>query len=168
MALRDALTDNALTSSVDKLRKELDRWMDVALDHGERAIGTLAASADNHAPRIDIYESKDEVVVRLNLAGVDPASIDLTLVGNMLTVVAPIAISPPETGQFEAHRQERPIGSFKRSIALPAAVDPESVSADSKFGVVEVRMTKPLRDRGRTIAVTVASGASSEDKGDAE
>lgn len=158
MSLRDSIFDNSLTFSVDRLRKELDRWMDAALDRSERALGTLAASADTHAPRVDVFESQEQVIVRLNLPGVEPAAIDMTLVGNMLTVSAPIAISDLPTDGCETHRNERPQGRYHRSIPLPAPVDADSVTAESRNGVVEVRMNKPPQEQGRAIPITVDRG----------
>lgn len=158
MSIRETLRDNSLTSSVDRVRKELDRWMDFAVTQGEKAFGALSAGSEHHAPLIDIVELDETIEIRISLPGIDPALVELTLTGNMLTVSAKID-EPDFADGAMVHRRERPRGEYQRSIALPSPVDPDDVVAESRHGVLEVKLAKHERDKKRTIPVKSESAA---------
>lgn len=133
--------ESLLTSSVERLRHELDRWLEVAWSQGERAIDSLGLRGGERdwCPPIDVRETGDAVLVDVELPGVQPGAVDVTLAGHMLTITAPISAAEQEG---ELRRRERPRGRFRRTIPLPVSVDPEKVEAESKFGVLRVRIGK--------------------------
>ncbi len=133
--------ESLLTSSVERLRHELDRWLDVAWTQGERAMDQLGMKGVERdwCPPIDVRETGDAVLVDVELPGIDPDSVDVTLAGHMLTITAPIAAAK-EDGQVR--RRERPRGRFKRSIPLSVSVNPEEVTAESKHGLLSIRIAK--------------------------
>lgn len=152
MNLRDVATDNPLTASVDKLRREFDRWVDYAVTQGGRAIDAAGLTTGPHIPAVDLVETLDEVHVTVDLPGVDPATIDLTLAGNMLTIQATVP-ARPDAEDADVHRRERATGEFKRSIPMPVAVNPDSVTAESHHGVLFVRLSKAEQLKKRSIKV---------------
>jgi HSP20 family protein len=88
----------------------------------------------------------------LEIPGVNPDLVEVTLAGNMLTVRG----EKPATQRDErgvCHVRERSAGKFTRSIPLPAAVNAEQVSAEAKDGVLTIRLTKAERARARHIRV---------------
>ncbi len=154
MTGRTSSQEGMLTSSVERLRQELDRWLDAAVSQGERAIDAIGLRTGERdwCPPADVVETGDAIRIELEIPGVDPQNVELTLAGNMLTIVAPIpAAECPETEK--AFRCERPRGQFRRSIPLPASVNPEDVSAESKLGVLTVRVGKVEKSRERKIPV---------------
>jgi len=152
MSNESNLSDSLITSSVERLRHELDRWLDVAVSQGGRAIDTLGLRGGERdwCPPVDVRETGDLVIVDVELPGVHPAGVDVTLAGHMLTVVAPIA---DDDQDGEVRRRERPRGRFKRSIPLPATVDPDNVEAESRHGVLTVRVGKTESAKQKRVPV---------------
>ena len=88
MAEKESHPDSPLTASVEKLRHELDRWLEFAVTQGERAIEAIRPrdAAVAWIPPVDVVESAEEILVVVDLPGVDPKSVDVSLAGNMLTL----------------------------------------------------------------------------------
>lgn len=144
--------ESLLTSSVERLRHELDRWLDVAWSQGERAIDSLGLRGGERdwCPPIDVRETGDAVLVDVELPGVQPGGVDVTLAGHMLTITAPIVAGEQ---QGEVRRRERPRGRFRRTIPLPVSVDPEQVEAETKYGVLRVRIGKAENAKEKHVPV---------------
>src|SRR5690606_13754200 len=145
-------SERLVTSSVERLRHELDRWLDVAWAQGERAMDTLGirGSERDWCPPIDIVETGDAVFVEVELPGINPDTVEVTLAGHMLTISAPISASKVE-GQVR--RRERPRGRFKRSIPLPASVNADDVTAESSHGLLSIRIAKVEAEKERRVPV---------------
>ena len=106
-------------------------------------------------PSLDLYEAPTELVLVADLPGVDPASIDLSLTGNVLTLRGEKAQVGVEAGHLRA--RERPSGSFHRQVTLTDEVDFDRVLAESKNGVLTVRMPKRETAKPRTITIRPAT-----------
>jgi HSP20 family protein len=98
------------------------------------------------APRIDVSETDKELTFTAELPGVEEKDIDVSVVGDRLT------IKGEKKSQFEdksdeqgrvVHRLERSYGAFQRTLPLPYEVDPDSISAEFKNGILTVRLPKP-------------------------
>jgi HSP20 family protein len=146
--------DGPLSQSMDKLRSEFDRWLEAAWSQGERAMDAIGLRpGKSWSPPIDIIEGEDSVRVLMNLPGVETSGIELTLAGHMLTVSGVLpAVDLGANGQ--QHLTERPGGEFRRSIPLPASVDPERITAVCQHGVLTVTVAKSEQQRARKIPVS--------------
>jgi len=148
-----------LASSVERLRHELDRWLEVACSQGGRAldaVGLLRRGSCVGEPPVDVIETPDNVLVVADLPGVDPNAVEITLAGNMLTLKG----ETPATATDEAqtiHVQQRASGPFSRSIPLPVPVNPDQVSAESKNGTLHIRMNKAESAQAHKIVVNRSS-----------
>lgn len=145
---------------VEKLREAVAGLIDVVATQGSKAIDTLGLRnpGKNWIPNVDVVEAEEQVVVTIDLPGIDPDGIEIVLQGNMLTVKGRhpvIEKSPRET----SHRRERPLGAFCRSIPLPVAVDPDHVNAESRHGVLTIRLAKADRLKSRQIPIEVRASA---------
>ena len=122
----------------------------------EREIGRLFGESDRPGaasfPLVNIWTSADGAVVTAEVPGVDPGSLDITAVGSALTIRGDRQTNAPKEDHVW-HRHERKEGSFARTIELPFAVDPDSVDAACRDGVLEVRLTRPQEQKPRKIAV---------------
>lgn len=148
--------DSRLGASVEKLKKEFETWIDAAVSQGGRALDAfgLRGGERNWIPLIDVVETSDAVLVYIDLPGVDPRSVDVTLTGNMLTVKGERgAIATGEGSTL--HSRERTCGPFQRSIPLPAVVDADTVQAEAKDGVIRLRCSKPTPTRARQITINM-------------
>jgi len=124
--------------------RELDRL-------SQQAAG---AARPNPMP-MDAYRHGDRFVVEFDLPGVDPATIDLTVEKNVLTVEAERRQTLSE-GQ-EVLVSERPSGTFTRQLFLGESLDPDHVQADYDQGVL--RLTIPVAEQAKPRRVEVtASG----------
>ena len=152
MVFRELVSDHSLSPSIDRLRREFDRWVDYAMTQGGRAADAAGLTSGTHFPPVNVIELPDEILVTVDLPGIDPGSIELTLAGHMLTLHAGIPVHEPADSET-FHRRERRTGEYQRSIPLPIAVDPDSVSARSQHGVLEVRIAKSAQLKRRSIEI---------------
>jgi len=90
---------------------------------------------------VDMYETPEEVVVRTALPGVDPENIDVSVVGDMLTIKGEIKSEEEEEGTNYI-RRERRYGAFSRSLAIPTNVVADKAVADFSKGVLTLRLPK--------------------------
>lgn len=152
------------TPPLDRVRQEMERWLDVARTTGERALETLGlvGSGRPSLPAIDVVELTSEIVVFVDLPGVSAECVHLSLVGNMLTVKASRSgMDFPE--KIHRHIFERTCTQYERAIPLPATVDAEKIRAETRDGLLTVTLQKEAAAVGRSIPVTRAGGAKPAD-----
>ena len=104
---------------------------------------------------IDMFQTKDNVIIKSTIAGVKPDDIDITIANDMVT------IRGERTRDFDASAedyfyQECYWGSFSRSVVLPVDVDIENVSADLKDGILTVILPKAAKAKAKKIRVGTA------------
>ena len=104
-------------------------------------------------PAADFYETAQGLILRLELAGVAPADVSLTLTGHELVVRGRRRPPAPEGIRRFIHL-EIAFGMFERSFTLPLAVDPQGVEARYVDGVLEVHLPRK-GSQTRTIPVKV-------------
>jgi len=124
--------------------RELDRV-------AEQVFGTAARPA---AMPIDAYRKGDEFVVLFDLPGCNPASINLTVERNVLTVHAERRRLGDD--DVELLIGERPTGTFSRQLFLAETLDSEHLAADYNDGVLRVRV--PVKEQAKPRRVDIAVG----------
>jgi HSP20 family protein len=115
------------------------------------------ASTASRAPRafpMDAYRRGDQFIVEFDLPGVEPASIELTVEQNVLTVRAERRFEPREADEVLV--AERPQGTYARQIFLGDALDSERVQADCRLGVLT--LTIPFAETAKPRQVPVGGG----------
>jgi HSP20 family protein len=113
--------------------------------------GVLASDAAA-ALAVDMYETAEEVVVRTALPGVDPEDIDVSVVGDTLTIRGETKAEEEEEGTNYI-RRERRYGAFSRSLALPANVVTDKAAADFSKGVLTLRLPKAEEVKPKRIEI---------------
>ena len=103
---------------------------------------------------MDAYRRGDDFFVHLDLPGVNPDSIDVTVEGQTLTVTAERRFEQREGDQLLV--SERPQGSFSRQLRLGASIDAESIAATYEDGVLT--LTLPVAARPKPRRVEIRSG----------
>lgn len=103
---------------------------------------------------MDAYRTGEKVVVNLDLPGIDPASIDLTVEKNVLTISGERTWDPGE--EVEVIAAERPQGTFSRQLFLGDGLDTEHVEASYVNGVLTV--TVPLVEQAKPRRVQITAG----------
>lgn len=107
-----------------------------------------------HAPAVDVFEEKDEIVVKAEIPGIEKDSIEVNLSDHILTIKGEKK-QEEEVKEENYYRSERSYGSFVRTLELPKDVQADKVKATFKNGVLEVRMPKTEQAKAREIKVKV-------------
>jgi len=103
------------------------------------------------APRADVYETQETIVVLADMPGVDEASMDITLEKNVLTIQA--FTSPPAMEGLRLIYCECPEGNYRRVFLLSEEVDRDAIEATVKNGVLKLILPKSAKARARKIHV---------------
>ncbi len=96
---------------------------------------------------VDVIEHAKEIVVRSAIAGISAEDLDISLSEDTLTVRGQRHHNCKESVNQRVHVQECHWGGFSRSIILPANVDPDSVDAVLKKGILTITMQKQEADK---------------------
>ena len=110
--------------------------------------------ANRWMPRVDVLDRENDLVVRTEVPGIDPESIDVTVEGGALTIKGGRSFDSEEnTGNY--HRKEKFEGSFERTVLLPEGADAEAVTATSKDGILEISIPKRPEVLPRKVTVEI-------------
>jgi HSP20 family protein len=109
-------------------------------------------SMGDWAPALDVSETKDSVMVKAEVPGMDPKDIALSLQDQVLTLKGEKKQEKEEKDEHY-YRAERSYGAFARAIRLPAPVDASKVTATFKHGLLTVTLPKAPAAKGATIPI---------------
>lgn len=113
-----------------------------------------SAATASWMPPVDIHEYDDRFQLFVDLPGVDPAAVDITLDNGVLTITGErFAQAPKDDEKVMERRSERSSGRFHRRFILPDTVDAEKVKATDRNGVIEIAIPKQARAQPRRIEV---------------
>lgn len=113
----------------------------------------LAAGMINNDLSVDVLDEKDNVIVEVHLAGIDPEKIDVSVELNHLRISAQREESS-EMKEGNYFRKEIIRGYFQRVVELPAVVDPSKTMAEAKHGLLRIVMPKMKTDKASKIKIT--------------
>lgn len=106
-------------------------------------------------PAVNIWQSQEGLILTCELPGVDPGSLEISVVGDSLTLGGARA-PQPHNHDDAYHRGERIYGKFSRTLQLPYRIEASEVSADFKNGVLTITLPRAAADRPRKIQVKTA------------
>jgi HSP20 family protein len=136
---------------IEKVRSEMDRLMDTFL-FGEPQRGDFWEEAE-WLPAVDVAETKNEVVVKVEIPGMDPKEFDISLSEGTLTIRGEKKQDRVEEENY--HLTERRYGTFTRSILLSAEVQSEKIRASYKDGILRVTLPKSEGTKRKEIKIKV-------------
>jgi len=135
----------------NRLRNEIERLF-------ESPFGLLSPSStgffEGWEPTLNVYEDRDKITVQTELPGMKKQDINISLVGNTLTISGERK-QEEEKGEGETYRSERYFGRFQRVVTLPTQVDANKVQANYKDGVLTITLPKAEEAKPKQIAVNV-------------
>lgn len=136
-------------------RGDPDEFYEILVTSYRRGTGTAPAEQELcWRPPTDVYETETEFVVQMDLAGMDPAQIEVELDGSTL-VVRGVRSESAAPGRKHFHTMEINVGPFLRRVPVIETVDPASAEARYQGGFLVVSFTKgePRPTRRRQIAI---------------
>jgi HSP20 family protein len=104
------------------------------------------------APALDISERKDAYLVTVELPGLKPEDLDITMEDGLLTIQGERHFAHDSSEQ-QFHRVERRYGAFRRSITLPAHAMAEGIQASFEDGVLQILVPKAEEAKPKRIQV---------------
>ena len=134
----------------ERMRKEMDRFWDSFVP------AALKRTVDSGEwfPSFDVSETKNEIVVKAEVPGMDPKDIDISLANGALTIKGEKKQGREEKEE-DYHLVERHYGSFIRSIMLPPEVKQDKINASYKNGVLKVVLPKSEGARKKEVKIKV-------------
>lgn len=138
------------------LRGQMNRMFD---DFFERPFGLTPFFGDSKiwgdfAPCVDVSETDKEITVSVELPGMQPEDINVTLDRNILMISGEKHAEKEEKGE-RFFQLERSYGSFRRTIPIPTEVDEGKVEANFRRGVLEVKLAKTAEAQKKSGRVTI-------------
>ncbi len=139
---------------IEKARSEMDRLLDTFLFGKPKT--KAFAEPEEWQPPIDVAKTESELIVNVEIPGVDPKDTDVSLSEGTLFIKGE---KKPEREEKEEdyHLAERNYGSFVRSIRLPVEVQQDKISATYKNGVLTVVLPKFEGAQKKGIKIKVKS-----------
>jgi len=134
---------------LSQLRAEMDRFLDLPFT------GLGRNQFNEWAPAVDLYENKDNVIVRAEIPGMKKENIDVSLHNGALTISGERKVEEKRE-EGTSSRSERFVGRFQRTITLPTMVDGTKVKASYKDGILTVTLPKAEEAKPRQIEVSVS------------
>ncbi len=132
--------DMASADDTNQQQPANDEWDD---DGAEALPGQLA---------LDVYETKEKLVVKARTAGVNKNDLDVSIADNQLSIRGTLSAGYEEDIE-NYHLQECYWGEFSRTIALPVAVKEDEIEAVLKDGVLTISFTKVKQDSVKKIQI---------------
>ena len=140
---------------MDRVRGELEKLVENAVNQGEKALDAVGIKPPvrrpSHPP-VDLTDTAEAVVARVDLPGVRPGGVSVDLSGSILTIAGTLPPYPAPPGSTQL-LVERPHGPFSRSVSLPAEVDPDGVAAELRDGLLTVTLRKNVSAAKHSIPV---------------
>ena len=144
------IKSGSVSGELERMRREMERiW-----DRFSSELSTSALERD-WKPSLDLLETPDGLVAEVEVPGISPDEINISVTPDLLTVTGE---KKQETGGQEKnyHVMERTYGRFNRSIPLPTPVSPDRVEARYRDGILRITMVKSKAVKSKRIEVKTA------------
>ena len=139
-----------ITDEINNMQRSIDRiW--------NRYSGEFFPSTFDQewSPSLDLADTEDCLVAEIEIPGVGPGSINISITKDRLTISGEKKQKKVEE-ELDYHMIECRYGKFSRSIRLPASIKPDQAEAYYKDGVVRITMGKKEKAKAKRIKIKVA------------
>jgi len=127
--------------------KDLQKTQNTAATERIRNVKTFV-------PRVDIYETREALLLIADMPGVDEKTVDVELEKNVLTISGHV-----ENGKLKDHKllfSEYEVGDYERAFTLSDEIDREKIKATVKQGVLRLELPKAEKVKPKKIAIRAA------------
>jgi HSP20 family protein len=146
-----AIARNEPWTVVSQLQNEINRVF------GNLNDGESSSATAEWMPAVDVREYLDRFELLVDIPGVDPKQVEITLDNSVLTLSGERRdeqkVDRDGKGQLQQQRSERRLGRFHRRFILPDTVDAEKVTATGRDGVLAISIAKHPKAQPRRISV---------------
>jgi HSP20 family protein len=133
------------------LRRRDDAFEELFREFFRRPMAPDGAGVE---PAVEVAESDGDVIVKMEVPGVDKDQVHVTVADDQLTVRGELR-KESEEKRKNYYRQEIRYGAFQRAVALPVEVDAGKANAELKNGVLRITLPKSKQPKAREINVAV-------------
>ena len=137
-------------SEMENLQKQMNQLFDFSLSRNLFGDNTLLSG--QWSPAIDVYDSKDNVLVKVDLPGLTKDEIEVSIQDNNL-ILKGEKRKDTEVKEENYYKTERFYGSFYRTVPLPSAVDQTKVESSYKDGVLTLELPKKEEAKPKQIPI---------------
>ena len=134
--------------TLSDLQTEMNRLFEGVFGHPASVAGERM-----WAPRCDLWETNDDLVVTFELPGVSEKDVTVSITGDLLTVKGERRWTDQTERSY--HRVERAYGKFERSLQVPIPVQPNKVKASYRDGMLTVTLPKAEDVKPRDIKIDI-------------
>jgi HSP20 family protein len=141
-------------ADMEALRREINRAFEgFGFEQPWQQVAFLPGRGPRRYPLINLLEDKDNLYIEALTPGVDPQSLNLSLVQDHLTLSGEKSRIAGEVKAEAFHRSERASGKFVRAIDLPVEVNEQAIQAEYKNGLLLVTLPKAEKSKPKQIEV---------------
>ncbi len=137
-------------SRIIKIKAEINRISGEVFIQNKELLGL----DESWVPRVDISERGEDLIVEVELPGVDQNGITILLYSSRIEVKGIKKENFPHS-QFKFLRLEREYGTFRRFIFLPSTVEPEKAKATLENGILTIILRKHRTRRDREVVLKI-------------
>lgn len=105
-------------------------------------------------PPVDIYETGDGIVLKIELPGVNKDEVSVEVKDNVLIIKGERLLDPTIKDE-NYYRKERSFGRFNRSFALQEPIEPDRIKASFKDGVLSIEVSRPEKEKPKQVTVSI-------------
>jgi HSP20 family protein len=155
----EAVVSRTPFERMSRLEQDMERvfhefWRRPFLSFWEQEHSWPTRMLSLQVPAIDVYEEKDEVVVKAEVPGLSKEDLDVTLTESTL-ILKGEKKKEEEIKEKNFYRSERSSGSFARSIELPSEVKTDQAKATFNNGILEIRLPKTEEAKKKVTTVKI-------------
>ena len=103
-------------------------------------------------PLMNVWSSEEGLIIDAELPGVKPEEVDISVVGDELTLQGKVSTEAAREGET-VHRRERPAGEFVRTLQLPFRANAEGVKAAYRNGILRITVPKSEEEKPKKIKI---------------
>lgn len=135
-------------TELEKLQQEMNRLF-------EGSFANRQTQAAANFPAMNVWTNEEGVVLTAELPGVEPADIDISVMGDSLTISGNRKLSEAAQ-EADYHRRERRFGQFSRTFQLPFTVEADKVDAKFQKGVLQIHLPRAEAEKPKKVTVKAA------------
>ncbi|MHB8174152.1 MAG: Hsp20/alpha crystallin family protein [Nitrospirota bacterium] len=134
------------------LHRDMDDLFNRMFGRTERGFSMPSLIGGFNFPAIDVIKEGNDLVAHMELPGVDPKDVEITVTGNLLTIKGERKLDK-EYKREDYFSREISYGSFERSVTLPVDVNTDKIKAEYRKGLLEIRMPAVETIKGKKIEI---------------